>query len=350
MAPPGALKKYAARKAAAKGKMASKAKPKARRGPKTFQGAPAKAVIRQQNLGQQTASQVALSHGKGDSRAAIYKAVSPACRYVCNRTGDITTGGYSGRQAWQSTDIAFIKDLSVIGNLLSVQNVPTAQSTPPASYMLESCQHNLNVSNVGQGNVKVEFIHCRAKRDLYTEGVMDYTTPTGTVYQWDPTDPETAVQQGVEAARTGPSTGGVSYLVPGIDETESPIFNAYFKILKRTEVFLAVGGTHRLQTNCKYNRVLDATVYASSFLAAAAGVTDFILMKAQGQTGVQDGGAITIAACQVAYTENWDYSFVQVQNSRKTLQVTDSITSNNTTVDVISGSTGSGMTATGLIA
>jgi len=258
------------------------------------------------------------------------------------------TKGATGRQAWSQSEISPQADLRDIAQYLAPRQ--SDSEVPPARYLLHDCVHNLKLSNVGQGTVRLSIMHCRAKRDLYNS--MNYTSPAGLVYAWDG-GPFTAVQQGIAAATSSGVTGAVGFLIPGVDETESPIFNQYFSVLKRTDVLLAVGGTHRLETKVTYDRLLDGSVYGNSELRGVLGVTDFLLFKAEGQTGVinaTEPPQITIAACQIAYTENWDYSFIQVANSKQFLNVTDPIGSSGFVANVISGATGSGVAATGLIA
>jgi len=308
-----------------------------------------KVIVRQQNLGQQTDNKVMLSHGRPDSRAAVMKAVSPLIHYIDTGSGTVTTDTVNGRQAWGSTQIASVQDLNDIGTYLSLNNPKPSASVAPSAYLLTKCEHNLKFSNVGQGNVRLTIMHCRAKRDIYTN--MNYVDPNSNSYLWG--DIVSAVQQGVEAAAGGATTGGVRYLIPGIDETESPIFLQYYTKVKTTEVYLSVGGTHTLNTHVNYGRVMNSSVYGNANLDSVMDATDFLLFKAEGQTGIigtgEDVRRVTIAQCQLAYTQNWDYSFVQVQNARKYLTVTDAITATAEVVNIISGSTGSGLTATGLI-
>jgi len=305
-------------------------------------------TIRQQNLGSQTENKVVLRTGRPDSRASIFKAVGTMNHYVDTAAGTLTTGGFNGRQAWNQCELATIADLAEIGNLLAPRAGGDSQ-VPPARYMLNNLVHNCKFSNVGQATVRLQIIHCRAKRDLYQ--AMNYTSPNGISYDWNGL-PLSAVQQGVEAAATGPTTGGVRFVIPGVDETESPIFNAYFSVVKRTNVLLAVGGTHRIETRVSYDRVLDASVFQNGNMRAVLGVSDFLLLKAEGQTGVvadTDPVLITIAPCQIAYTQNWDYSFIQVANSKQFLDVFDPITATGARADVISGALGTGVSAIGLI-
>lgn len=305
-------------------------------------------IVKQQNLGQQTENKCLLDAGLPDSRAKILKAVSPMCHYVNTGNGRVTTEGYNGRQAWGYTGISEITDLNNIGTFLGLENIPNSLTrSPPATYLLHKAEHNLKFSNVGQATCRLTIIHCRAKRDIYAS--MNYTSPNNDIYPWGTV--VEAVQQGIESSNSGPLTSGLRYLIPGNDETESPIFNKYFKKMKTTEVYLAVGGAHTLSTYVTYDKVLDASVYGNSDLASALGITDFLLFKAEGQTGViAEGEVPTIAPCQLAYTQNWDYSFVQVQNARRLGVTADPLGSTADVVNVISGSTGSGLSATGLLA
>lgn len=310
-------------------------------------------VLRQQTLGAQTDNKVSLYHGRPDSRAAIMKAVSPQVHYTNATAGTVTTSGITGRQAWGYTQIASVQDLSDIGTWLALNNTPgvgiASFRNPPAAYLLTKCEHNLKFSNVGQATVRLSIIHCRAKRDIFVN--MNYTDPTGNQYPWGTI--VDAVKQGIEAAAGGPVSGGVRYFIPGVDETESPIFNKYYTKVKTTEVFLAVGGTHTLTTHVNYDRVLDASVYGNSQLESVMDASDYLLFKAEGQTSIIGTGdeprVVSIASSQLAYTQNWDYSFVQVQNARRFLSTDDGIGAAQTVSQVISGATGSGVQDTGLI-
>lgn len=326
-------------------------------GKKALPKAAAKTVVRQQNLGQQTDNKVSHTLGRPDSRARIMKAVSPICHYINTGKGVVTTQGTNGRQAWGYAMLSSVEDLNEIGDRLAFQNlpgVPTGTEVPPAQYLLSKLEHKIKFSNTSQANCRLSIIHCRAKRDMYN--TMDYKAVNTAVYTWSTI--VDAVQQGIAAAFGGSTTGSVEYYVPGVDETESPIFNKYFQKLKTTEVFLSTGGTHTLQTNINYDRVLDASVYGGPSLNCVLGVTEFLLFKLEGQTGIYypdpndpdpTTAIVTIAASQVAYTQNWDYTAVQVMNQRRFGAVADPITAAGTDATVISGSTGSGVLADGLI-
>lgn len=275
------------------------------------------------------------------------KAVGTTNQYVYTGRAGITTEGYNGRQAWSFSGIATATDLAVIGGNLAGRQ--SGSQIPPARYLLQNCKHNVKISNVGQGTVKLTVIHVRSKRDVYAN--MNYYSPNLQLYEWQG-NPLSAIQQGIAASAAGPLLGDLNYLIPGVDETESPIFNQFYTVVKRTEILLSVGGTHKLSTNVYYDRVVDATVYGNTAMSDLMGITDYLVYKAEGQTGIKDEGdgpIPTIAPCQVAYTENWDYSFIQVANSKRFLNVSDEVESTATMVNVISASTGSGVSASGLI-
>jgi len=275
------------------------------------------------------------------------KAVSAQSHFVTTGADRLTTNGANGRQAWGWGILASRFDLNECASLLST-NANAGFNTPPARFLLQKLEHNLKFSNVGQANTRLCIYHCRAKRDIYTS--MNYVSPNGVnTYAWSTI--EDAVQQGIAASSGEAVTGGVKYLIPGVDHTESPIFNSYFKVLKTTEVLLAVGGTHKITTRCVYDKVLDASVYANEELNDVLGVTDFLLYKAEGQTGVIEAtDFITIAPTQIAMTYNFDYTFSRVEQAQNLNYIIDPISAEGATPTVISASTGSGVTATGLIA
>lgn len=307
-----------------------------------------KEVIRQQNLGQQTRSFCNLRGANPDANAKIYKAVGAASNFIRTLTGDISTGGISGRQCWASLQMGAVNELVFINNQLAQRGSGAGTAfDAPTRYLLESCKQRVNISNVGQAATKLHIYHCTAKRDLYTS--MDYVSLTSGNYGWAGGFPDNAVQQGVSAAVNGPTSGSTTYFVPGTLPYESQIFNQFFRVHKETEVMLAVGGTHLIETNKTFDRVLDLTVIGNSNMTSILGLSEFILIRAEGQTGVQENNDITVAQTQVAYTYSNNYRFTQVQMSEKFLLFEDNITADADPVSVISGATGGAVAATGLI-
>lgn len=334
-------KKAPARKTPAKrGSKAGARKPRARR------SSPIKEVIRQQTLGQQTRSFCNMRAGKPDSRAKMMKAVGTPQNFITNSSDRISTEGIAGRQCWNDSRIADTLDLKSIGTYLAQNNAQNA-NTAPARYLLENVKHRVSFSNAGQANTKLTIYHCTARRDLYTS--MNYVSPNSTVYPWVGDAPINAVQQGISAASGGVTVGSTAYFIPGMLPYESQIFNTHFRVHKETEVMLAIGGSHTLETNKSFNKVVDATVYGNNLQAAMFGITEFLLYRVEGQTGVEDDASVTVAQSQVVYVESWDYRFTQLQTAPKNLNYIDIVEADENPVYVISASTGSSVEATGTI-
>lgn len=324
-------------------------KPMARRpkaGKRKYKSA-SKESIRQQNLGQQTRQTCLLNAGRPDTRAKIMKAVGTTCNYITNGKGAITTEGINGRQAWDDSVMANTDDMNAISVQLAGRS-GVLSAKPPARFLLENIKHRVQFTNASQANVKLAIYHCTARRDIY--GTNTYTSPNGTTYGWSGYSLANVVQQGVAAAVSGPTSGSSSHFIPGVLPYESQIFNQYFKVHKESEIMLAIGGTHTLETNKRVDRVLDATHYANSEKVAMLGITEYLLFRIEGQAGLTDvGGVVTVTPSQVIYTETWDYSFCQLESAVKFMFANDNIEANDAQVNVISGSTGGIVPAEGLL-
>ena len=297
-----------------------------------------KEVFKQQSLGAQTLNKVRIRSGRPDSRARIMKAVTPSSNYLITAQEQLTTSGYGGRCCWTYTTLASRSHLKSIGNLLAVNNNQDV-NTAPARYLLENLSHALNISNLGNAPARVTLYHCRPKRELYNS--MNYSNPAGTAFPWGG-DPVTAIQQGLEAQSNGNTSGGVTYLVPGTVPTQSVIFKKYFQIHHETEVLMAVGSSHRVETNRHFDRVADATIYGNQYETGILGLSDFILFKAEGVTGVEieSQGNKSLTAVQVGIIEDFNYRFTQCSQAQSIYLVTDANTATTDGVNVVVPSSG----------
>jgi len=274
------------------------------------------------------------------------KAVTPSSNYLVTSQKTLSTLGYGGRCCWAQTALASRPDLKSIGNLLAVNDNQDI-NTAPARYLLENVSHALNISNLGNAPARVTMYHCRPKRELYYS--MNYSNPAGTAFPWGG-DPVTAVQQGLEAQSNGSTSGGVTFYIAGTVPTQSAIFKKYFQIHHETEVLMAVGSSHRVETNKHFDRVLDASVYGNQYEYGVLGITDFILFKAEGVTGVEvdAAGNKSLTAVQVGIVEDFNYRFTQCSQAQSIYSTQDNNTATNGGIQVVTPSAGV-VTDTGLI-
>lgn len=349
MALPGALKKYAVRKAAAVKKRGprkgNKSKPKAKRAPRSSGTGHQKSTFISEPLGGQTQSLVRLSAGKPDSRAYIMKAVVPPNHRTFTSSSYVTTSLLAGRQAWGNTTLAGQSQLQGIATQLSQTGTNIVD---PARYLLENVKHTVNISNFSQSPCKLFIYHIKTKRDTYDS--MNFTSSSGLVYPWQG-GPQTAIQMGI-ACTSGeaPSPSPVLYLVPNILPTESPIFNKYFEIQKETQIMMSQGATHLLTTNKRFDRVMDASVYGNTDMFALQGITEFVLYRAVGVTGYDaaNPSVNTLSAVQIGLYETFEFTFRQVLQATQTAQILDTVGATASVLQVQSAATGGGSAAVGL--
>lgn len=315
---------------------------KQRRGARKASGG--KMIVKQESLGQQTASLVRLHPlTKPDSRAKFIKAVSAASTYTFNRQFSII-GGTTGIQAVNATPIAPQSDLRLIADSLQnylmtgSSNVATDTPQAPSRFLLEGCYEVYDFANRSTAPCTLKLYIVQAKRDTWYSATtpMVFNSTNGNTVTWDGA-PDDAMRAGIQAASDPfvSSPGDINWLNPGMVPTSSPIFNQYFQIEKEMEIELAQGGVHQLTLNAHYDKVCDASVYANTPLVAVRGITRYLLALAVGTPVIVTGfsnmttSEVEIGCIQTVkyrYTQAWSPSTVAFQNDNNLSQVGTSAT------------------------
>ena len=300
-----------------------------------------KMVVRQEGLGQQTETKMALIHlGKRDTRANLIKKIGEASTYLYTKTFDITSpiiGGVitTGRQATSSRYIAIQADLRNIAE--SLQNyLATGSSSSgsplnaPARFLLENAHCVYDFSNRSTAPVTLKMYIVTNKRDTWdppsgnVNDFMNFNSPNGAVVRWNgyPID---AFRAGIQATADpfqSTSTDG-AWENPGTVPTNSPIFNQYFKIEREMEVEMSTGGVHRLELHIPYDKMCDATVYANTPYVGIRGLTRFLVFCAVGSPVKATDNTMTTAGVDIGcietvkyrYTQSWAPAGLNFQNS-----------------------------------
>jgi len=147
-------------------------------------------------------------------------------------------------------------------------------------YVLHSIDQEYLMANATTTPVEVDIYDIEAKRDTYN--VMDYTDNQGESYTWYGA-PQYCWTIGAQASMNlKPNNVYDPALVWGASPTESPSFNKYFKISKKTTVQLAQGGVHRHRYRRTYNKIMDASVYGNTEMYALEGITHHTMVVLKG--------------------------------------------------------------------
>jgi len=270
-----------------------------------------KTVIRQDGLGQQTSSRVNLTAGKADPRAKIIKAICEPSFYNRSDAYDIS-GLVTGQQVWSYTYFAAQAALKQIADYVYAANTPLASTqTSPPRFLLEGAILKQDFVNNSTAPVTRRIYHCSQSRDTWNSSTnpMTYVTSGGVPYAWDgsPTD---AIYQGL-AAMSGTASGNRDTAnTPGTNPGESQIFKNYFKIHKTTEVQLAQGSSHSMETHKSFNRMIDASVYSSTYMVGLMGITEFLVYQVIGDV-VRDTSAnvFTTSIPSIGVVESISYKY-----------------------------------------
>jgi len=299
-----------------------------------------KEKVIQEGLGQQTENKVILrSTNKRDTRARIIKAVSTPFNLVFSNQGYIGNGtNYTGLQAWSQTVLARTSDLVEVGRQLVVNAGLSAVSTtgagdppalsPPARFLLENCKMTLDFINRSTAGVTLKVFFLRQKRDTYYNYVtntsqMTYVSALGLSYPWSG-DPISAIQSGVAAANNQTLiVGQDKWKQPGCEPTESDIFNKFFAIEREVEIEMSTGGTHRMEINKHFDRILDASVYSTEEMSSLMGITEWILFQAVGAPVIASDGTTTVAPADIGYVQTLNYRATMTANALRAVEVID---------------------------
>lgn len=300
-----------------------------------------KLTVRQEGLGQQTESKMALVHlGKRDTRANLIKKVGEASTYLYTKTFSITSpiiGGaiQTGRQATSSRYIGIQADLRNIAE--SLQNYLATGSSSggspinaPARFLLESAHCVYDFSNRSTAPVTLKMYIVTNKRDTWdppsgnVQDFMQYNSPNGAIVRWNgyPID---AFRAGIQATADPFQSSSIdgAWENPGVVPTNSPIFNQHFKIEREMEVEMSTGGVHRLELHVPYDKMVDAAVYGNTPLVGIRGVTRFLVFCAVGSPVLATDSTMTTAGVEIGcietvkyrYTQAWAPAGVNFQNS-----------------------------------
>lgn len=137
--------------------------------------------------------------------------------------------------------------------------IPGVGSSLPYRIMVQSIVGNVTIANACTAPVELEIYDIGLKRDLPLALAWTQNANTWTVGQ---AYPDQCWDLGSYANNATIPTGGTG---PRANIAASPfdstLFNAYFKVKKRTKVLLGQGGIHRHSVVSNVNRVIDSVLF-----------------------------------------------------------------------------------------
>lgn len=236
-----------------------------------------------------------------------------------------------------------------IQGLYVAKNVPTgaefAETSPPSTvpnasfrYVLESAISMLNIANTCGTPINMELYDCVSKRDspqlpLDFQGNLPFQNP-GSFQGTNILDPGTAWSLGMknEAAQaTGFSDKGVVTVADfndlGSTPYQSKLFKDYFKVVRKTNVSLPIGGQHKHFVDLKPNFVVDNDLLQQN--NAFKGVSFFTIVVISGVPVIACPGTenplanpigdVTTSATTVSIIQSVRYKWTWSEDSRENI-------------------------------
>lgn len=222
--------------------------------------------------------------------------------------------GFQGATAWAW----FSRDtLSTIGTQFSTG------TSSPRRYVLDSMIGDLTLTNNSTATSEVMIYDIVCKRDIpYTQSwIMGAGTYSG--YNSNPVGYWNA---GVDAGSGAPSGSNRADYI-GSTPFDSQFFRDYFKVVKRTDVILQQGGSHRHAVVLSPRKLIDESVYGQITQYGLKGYTMFTMVVHKG-TPVSDvsGATATIGESQLGVVQNWRIKYFWVADTTNTLFYQDTLT------------------------
>jgi len=213
--------------------------------------------------------------------------------------------------------------------------VPGVGGNLPYRILLQSVTGNLTMANACSAPVELEIFDIVLKRDLplalqWTQHGNSWTVPE--------TYPDAMWAQGSYANNATINTGGSAFSANiAASPFDSTLFNAYFKVKKRTKVLLGQGGVHRHSVVSRVNKLLDSVMFnqnanqsmtiPTSGVLGWKGVTTFcmVIQKGLPVSSAETASIVTSAETHVDIIQDFRLKWNYVVDNSFGVQNNDSL-------------------------
>jgi len=265
-----------------------------------------------------------LSSSRPSKSLSLMERVGTRNIYTSNGSGQITnSSGYWG--------ISNIKHLEKHDFQAILQEIPyEAQASggginsAPRRFVLESYLSDLAFSNFSTATVELELYDVVCRKDLPL--LNDFTIGGLGTYNVG-AYPADYIVQGLAAAQGTLTPALQSAMLIGSSPFDSPWFNEYFKVVKRTIVQLSAGAGHRHQVSLKPNRLLkeEALTYTATGDDAAGGMVcdagfqcfTLVMLRPYPAMDSTTGhvGLVSTPKTSVGYTQQVRIAYTRIANT-----------------------------------
>ena len=236
--------------------------------------------------------------------------------------------------------ITQVRHMTIVDDLAAVfvgTTLPGAQGGNPRQYVLESYISEVSVANNTNVIAEVELYDVVLKRDLVnTLTISIGNPPVAYTVQGNAVD---LVLKGLDMAQNIPSNTTTATTLPyGVSIFDSPMFNDYCKVVKRTVIEMSPGGVHQHVVSLKPNRLIREDVVGGSNMNALAGLTCYTLVLIRPTAGLDiTTPGITTPQTQINVIQTRRMAYTWSQDIANSLQYRNGVARGFAPSDVVRG-------------
>lgn len=234
----------------------------------------------------------------------------------------------------QNTQSLALTDLVVLGNI--GQSSGLANARGPSRFCLESVQSETVMTNQSTAPLDIEIFDLVLKRDL--PAVQNMTWNVGPATSFSVLgEPDRYWTAGIHAGTSTPDTSANQALVIGSSPYDSQMWKDMFQCVKKTNVILNQGSSHRIVTLQKHGKIVDQALFSlgnaavSGSLRGLRGVTTYHMIRIKGMPCTIDftvpAGDVTTSAGRLAVVNYARYKYTWLADSSASLVYSESLVS-----------------------
>jgi hypothetical protein len=234
----------------------------------------------------------------------------------------------------QNTQSLALTDLIALGNIGQSSGLLNARG--PSRFCLESVQSETVMTNQSTAPLDVEIFDLVLRRDLPVRQTMTWNVGPATTFSVGGS-PDEYWTAGVHAGTATSDTSPNQALVIGSSPYDSQMWKDMFHCVKKTNVILNQGSSHRIVTLQKHGKIIDQALFslgnAASLgsLAGLQGVTTFHMIRIKGMPCTINfevpAGDVTTSAGRLAVVSYARYKYTWLADSSSSLQYVESLVS-----------------------
>jgi len=265
-----------------------------------------------------------LASSRPSKSVSLMERVGTRNVYTNNISGQISnSSGY-----WGLHDIKHVEKSDLMSIFAQIPNEDQSSggeiNSAPRRFVLEAYLSDIAFTNLSTSTVELELYDVVCRKDLpLINPILIGGVGTFNVGSY----PADYIVQGLAAAQGNASPAVQSAMLIGSSPFDSPWFNEYFKVVKRTICQLSAGAGHRHQVSLKPNRLVKEEAVSSPAtgadtpgqIIADAGFQCFTVMMLRPYPAMDSTtghiGLVSTPRTLVGYTQQFRYAYTRIANT-----------------------------------